>query len=396
MKIVLAPNAFKGSLSATAAAAAMARGFRRVMPDAELLAAPVSDGGDGLVDVLAEIMGGRIVSAEVSDPLGRKVSAEFALVDVGRTAVIEMATASGLALLKEDERNPMAASTMGTGELIRHAAASGVRKIILGIGGSATCDGGVGAAAALGWKFLDPDGNDLVPCGATLRSIRAIKAPEGTGPAHGISFEIVCDVENPLLGPDGAARVYAPQKGASPADVEELEMGLANLAAVIKKQLGTDVASIKGGGAAGGMGAGMAAFFNAKLRRGAELVLDLIDLSDKLKGADLIVTGEGRIDSQTVFGKAPAEVAKFAKARGVPCIAVCGARTGALGQLHNAGCHAIFSICPGPCTLEHASANAAELLADACAQIAGLVSALRNMGCRKGKGKSTLRRPTVF
>jgi glycerate kinase len=283
-------------------------------------------------------------------------------------AAIEMALASGLALLPDTQRDPTRTTTRGTGELIAAALDLGPARIGVGIGGSATNDGGIGMATALGLKFLDARGALLEPVGGELGRIRRIDLTGRDPRIDRVRLEAVCDVDNPLCGPQGAAAVYGPQKGATPEQVKALDAGLANLAEIIERDLGIHVRDLPGAGAAGGLGAGLHAFLGATLRRGVDMVLDLVDLDAKLDGADLALTGEGQIDFQTVFGKAPAGVAAAAKARGVPCVAIAGSVGEDLGALHDAGLDAVFSLCPGPLTLERAMAEAAPLLAAAAEQ----------------------------
>ncbi len=363
MKIVAAPNAFKGSLTAGQVAAAMETGIRRVLPDAEVVRVPVADGGDGLVEVTREALHGERRRLLVTGPRFHLVEAEFCLVPEMRLAAIEMALASGLALLAEDERNPMQTTTLGTGELIRAALDLDVERIIVGIGGSATNDGGMGMATALGVRFLDGDGRPVRPVGGSLEQVRHIDISQLDPRVGRVRFQALCDVTNPLVGPEGAARVYAPQKGASPQEVEALERGLANLARVIHADLGLDVAAMPGAGAAGGLGAGLYAFLGAELVPGIDLLLELVGLDDKLTDADLVLTGEGQIDFQTAFGKAPAGVAARARSRGIPCLALAGSVGHNLGELHQRGIDAVFSICPGPVSLDAAMRNAEDFLA---------------------------------
>ncbi len=363
MKIVAAPNAFKGCLSASAAAQAMADGVRRALPDAEVVCVPVADGGDGLVDVAIEGLAGEPRVVSVTGPLGDFLEAKYCYVPAMSFAAIEMALASGLALLPESRRDTIRTTTVGTGELIRAALDLGVSRIGVGIGGSATTDGGIGMATALGVRFLDEHERTVEPVGGSLGAIRHIDISGLDPRVKSVRFEAVCDVDNPLCGPKGAAAVYGPQKGATPEQVAFLDAGLANLADVIEKDLGPDVRDLPGAGAAGGLGAGLRAFLGAELRRGVDLVLDLVKLDEKLQEARLVLTGEGQIDFQTVFGKAPAGVGAAAKARGVPCIAIAGSVGERLEDLHRAGIDAVFSLCPGPTTLETAMTNAAELLA---------------------------------
>jgi glycerate kinase len=357
MKIVAAPNAFKGSLGARAAAAAMARGARRARPDAEVAEVPVSDGGDGLVDVLAAASGGERRTARVRDPLGRPVEADWALLP-GETAAIEMALASGLALLRDGERDPLRATTAGTGDLVAAALDAGARTLRIGIGGSATNDGGAGLAAALGVRFLDASGEPFVPAGGTLRNICRIEMEGLREDARTATVEVLCDVRNPLLGPEGASRVYAPQKGASAGEVETLEAGLAHLADRIEADCGVTVRDTPGAGAAGGLGAGLMAFLSATLRPGVEAVLEMVRLREALAGAELVLTAEGALDSQSVHGKAPVGVAGAARGAGVPCIALAGSLPAERDALREAGLVALFPLVPGPRTLDQALARA--------------------------------------
>lgn len=370
MKIVLAPNAFKGSLTASEAAAAMAVGVGRACPDAEIVQVPVADGGDGLVDVALEALGGDAHEATVSGPLGAPLAARYCVVPSMCFAAIEMALASGLALLSENQRDAMRASTWGTGQLIAAALNHGVSRIGVGIGGSATTDGGIGMAAALGVRFLDESGDAVEPVAADLGRIRQIDTTGLKPRLKEVRVEAICDVDNPLTGPDGAAAVYGPQKGATPEQVEELDRGLGNLADVIERDLGIDVRGVAGGGAAGGLGAGLCAFLGAELIKGVDFVLDLVGLEDKLAGADLVITGEGQIDFQTVHGKAPAGVGAAARAQGIPCLAIAGGVGDDLGNLHDIGIQAVFSLCPGPVTLATATANADDFLARSAEQVA--------------------------
>jgi glycerate kinase len=280
-----------------------------------------------------------------------------------------MALASGLALLAERERDATATTTLGTGELMRAALDLGAEHIIVGLGGSATNDGGIGMAQALGWRFLDTAGQPVKPVGGRLADIARIDGTARDPRLAQVRVEAVCDVDNPLTGPRGAAAVYGPQKGASPAQVAALDAGLDHLAALIERDLGRKIADLAGAGAAGGLGAGLVAFAEAALRPGAELVLDVLELERHLDGADLVLTAEGRIDSQTAHGKAPAAVAARAKAHGIPCIALAGSIGEGVGVLHALGIAAAFSLCRGPMTLEEAERDAAQLLADAVEQV---------------------------
>jgi glycerate kinase len=341
----------------------MACGVAWAGPNIEIVPVPVADGGDGLAEVLVDALQGERRTALVTGPRGDPVLAAFCHVPARRLAAIEMAAASGLALLPKDRRNPLLTTTYGTGELIRAALDLGLSHLIVGIGGSATNDGGIGMAAALGVRFLDAGGAPVEPVGGALAAIRRID-PSGRDPRlAGVRIEAICDVDNPLLGVRGAAGVYGPQKGATPEQVRELDAGLAHLAALIERDLGVDVRDLPGAGAAGGLGAGLKAFLQADLRRGVDLVLDLVGLDQQLRGADLVLTAEGQIDVQTAFGKAPAGVAERARALGVPCFALAGGVGGGLDALHALGIDAVFSLCPGPVSLEQAMAAGADYLA---------------------------------
>ncbi len=369
MKIILAPNAFKGSLTADQAAQAMAQGIRAVDKTINLIELPVSDGGDGLVPAMERTLGGEIIKVPVNDPRMRPITARYLFNETKSLAVIEMALASGLTLIPGDLQDPTLTTTYGTGELIRDALDRGARHILLGIGGSATCDGGIGAAAALGYRFLDKSGTVLPPIGASLENLSVID-PTGADPRiKTAEFGVACDVTNPLSGPTGASHVFSPQKGASPTQVETLDKGLKNFGDVVNRDLGMDIRDIEGAGAAGGLGGGMKGFFNAKLTPGIDMVLDLIDFHGHVKTADLVLTAEGFVDSQTQFNKAPAGVAKAAKAAHVPCFALCGGMGGQINTLHDLGLDAVYSICNGPLSLETAMENAADLLADSSEQI---------------------------
>lgn len=343
MKILLAPNALKGSLTAGEAAAAMAEGVRQARREAGLdrdavrpLVLPVSDGGDGLVEVLHLALGGEIRRVTVHGPLigpgePEHIESSFLQLPERGLAVIEMAAASGLALVPEQDRDPTRTTTRGTGELIAAALDQGARHLAVGLGGSSTVDGGIGAAAALGARFLDHDGRPLEPVGASLGKIRRIDLSD-LDPRLPLHLEALCDATNPLWGPDGAARVYGPQKGATPEQVEALEAGLANLVERIREdvgeELGRTIPTLPGAGAAGGLGAGLAAFLGAELVPGAERVLEWIGFDEHLEKADLVLTAEGRLDESTLrYGKAPAVVARRAREAGVPCFVLAGDST---------------------------------------------------------------------
>jgi glycerate kinase len=369
MKILVAPNALKGSCTAIAAAQAMASGVRRVDPAATVVQAPVADGGDGLSDVIIYCLGGERVAARVTGPRFDSVVAEFAWLARRTTAVVEMALASGLALLPEQHLDATATTTLGTGELMRAALDLGARTLVVGIGGSATNDGGIGMATALGYRFLDAGGHPVIPAGGYLKDIDRIDVSTVDARLADTRVEAICDVDNPLIGPLGAARVYGPQKGATGEQVARLDAGLAHLADLIERDLGCDVRTLAGAGAAGGLGAGLHAFCNADLRPGAEVVLGLVELDRHLVGADLVLTAEGRLDGQTRFGKAPGVVAAHAGRFDVPCIGIGGALGADVNLLRDVGFDAAVSLCPGPMSLDDAQAKTRELLADAAEQV---------------------------
>jgi glycerate 2-kinase len=325
MRIVIAPNAFKGSLSALDAAQAIAEGVQAAAPDAELVLLPIADGGDGTVDALVAATDGKQRTLPVRGPLGDRVEAGYGLIDQGATAVIEMAKAAGLALLPADQRDPRITTTYGVGELLQHAFDHGARHFIVGIGGSATNDGGAGMAQALGYHLLDDQGHELAPGGLALKQLARIHVGGVHANWNEAVVDVASDVSNPLTGPSGASAVYGPQKGATPEMVGELDAALGRLAEVIRRDLGVDVESLPGAGAAGGLGAGLVAFAGARLRPGAEMVMEALKLDRQLLGVDLVITGEGRLDSQTArFGKGPAAVARHARNAGIPVIGIAG------------------------------------------------------------------------
>src|SRR3989442_3635366 len=328
-RVIVAPQSFKGSADAIAVASAIARGIRRAWPNARIEEMPLADGGEGTVRALVTATNGGLRRSRVHDPLGREIDAEWGVLGDGTTAVVEMAAASGLPLLKPSERDARITSTRGTGELILAAAATGAHRIVIGIGGSATNDGGAGMARAFRYRFLDRDGIDLPEGGAALARLARIDCqndPRLVRP----SIEVACDVRNPLLGPEGASAVYGPQKGATPEIVRELDAALARYADVVEALVARPIRDVPGAGAAGGLGAGLLAFLDARLVSGAELVLRVVGFVDRLRGADLVITGEGRIDRQSGYGKLTGAVTAAARRAGVPVLAVAGG----LGEGH--------------------------------------------------------------
>lgn len=324
-KIIIAADSFKGSLSSLEVADAVGRGFRRVFPECEIRKVCIADGGEGTVEALVRTLGGEYVDLEVANPLMHPVVARYGIVDGGATAVVEMSAASGLPLLAVEERNPLKTSTYGTGEMIADALRRGCRKVLVGIGGSATCDAGVGMLRALGFRFLGAKGEVLVGGGEILERIALIDDSGVMSQVREAEFVVACDVTNPLYGEPGAAYVFAPQKGADAAMVERLDLGLRNFAEVVKRYNGVDIASLAGAGAAGGLGGGFVGMLNARLERGVDMVLGAIRFDEIIKDCDLVITGEGRLDAQTLMGKAPSGVLRFAQMYDIPVIAIGGA-----------------------------------------------------------------------
>ncbi|MGB6896161.1 MAG: glycerate kinase [Dehalococcoidia bacterium] len=371
LRVLIAPQEFKGSLSARAAARAMAQGLRRALPDALLDILPVADGGPGTVEALVEAASGDLREITAQDPLGRPVQAAWGLLPDG-TAVIEMAAASGLSLLTAAERDPRRASTYGTGQLIRAALDTGCQRIIVGVGGSATNDGGAGAAQALGARLLDAQNKELPPGGAALARLARIDASSLDQRLADCQVLVATDVTNPLCGAEGASMVYGPQKGADPELARQLDAALAHYARVLQRNLGVDVAERPGAGAAGGLAAGLVAFAGAEIRSGFELVAEAVGLRERLREADLALTGEGRLDLQTGYGKTTAGVAGLAREAGVPVIAL----VGGLAEGYDVSAspfHAVLAITSGPISLEEAQARAADLVAAAAEQVGRLV-----------------------
>lgn len=372
MKIVVAPDSFKESLSAMEVAQAIEKGFRAVFPDAQIEKIPMADGGEGTVQSLVDATGGKIITKEVTGPLGEKVTAFFGVLGDGKTAVIEMAAASGLHLVPVEKRNPLLTTTRGTGELILAALDEGVDHLIIGIGGSATNDGGSGMAQALGARLLDKDRNEIAPGGGSLDKLANIDISELDARLQNVKIEVACDVDNPLIGQDGASHVFGPQKGATPEMVKQLDQNLAHYATILARDLGKDVAHIPGAGAAGGLGAGLLAFLDAELKSGIDIVIAATDLEEKIKDADLVITGEGKIDSQTIHGKTPIGVAKTAKKFNIPVIAICGSIADDADVVHDHGIDVLFSSLMRITTLEEALESGASNVEKTARNIAAL------------------------
>lgn len=374
MKILACPDSFKGALDARAAARAIAAGFRRGMPGARVVQRPMADGGEGTLEVIVSALGGSCFAVQARDPLGRPVIARAGLAP-GGIGIAEMASASGLPLLRPSEYDPGGAGTEGTGDLIRALLDRGSRRVIVGLGGSATVDGGAGMARALGVRFLDRRGREVTGGGSRLREIVAVDLAGIDRRVARTRFTALCDVSNPLSGEHGAAPVYGPQKGAGPRLARELDEGLANFGRVIERETGRRVSGLRGAGAAGGLGAAMAAFLGARLRPGIEAIIEETGFEEQLSGTDLAVTGEGRVDGQARFGKALAGIARAARRHRVPLVALCGSRGEELTALRRSGITAVFSIVPGPLGLEEAMSGTARLVSDTCAEIARLLRA---------------------
>lgn len=352
-KIVIASDSFKGSISAAEVAACGERAVHRLFPDCEVVQLPVADGGEGTVETLTAALGGQSVATVVHDPLGRLITAQYGLITKEETAIIEMATASGLPLLQPEERNPWLTSTYGTGELIRDALERGCRKFLIAIGGSATNDGGMGLLQALGFRFLDAEGQELPGCGGSLSRIAQIDTSRALTALTECQFTVACDVTNPFYGREGAAYVFAPQKGADAEMVEALDQGLRHFAQLIQTTQGIAIDQLPGAGAAGGLGGGLVAFLQARLRPGIEMVLDALQFDTQIAGADLIFTGEGKLDTQTCMGKTPFGVLRHAQQQGIPVVALGGA-VEASEALNRCGFLAVLPILPYPTSLAKA------------------------------------------
>ncbi len=376
MRIVVAPDSFKESLSASKVAFAIAEGIQKVDPRADIICIPMADGGEGTVEALVTATSGKIVSVLSVDALNRPIESFYGVLGNGKTAIVEMAAASGLELLSANERNPLITSTYGTGILLRAAIEAGFQEIIIGIGGSATNDGGAGMAQALGFKLLDKNGCSIGLGGGSLSNLFKIDCSEVHPLLSSVKITIACDVQNSLLGPSGATAVYGPQKGATPETIEILEKGMTNYSNILKQEFGMDYSEAPGAGAAGGLGAGLMAFCNAKIRSGFELIAELTMLEKQVSEANLVFTGEGKIDSQTAYGKTISGIAKLCKKHQVSLIALAGMVSGDLSELYQQGLTSALAIANKPMSLEESKKNAANLLSSASEQILRLISEL--------------------
>ncbi|MEA1911558.1 MAG: glycerate kinase [Spirochaetota bacterium] len=363
MKILIAPDSFKGSATSRRAAEAIGKGVHQIFPDAELIQIPVADGGEGTVEALTESMNGEIIHTEVQDPLGQVVNAEYGILP-DKVAVIEMASASGLTLIPDNKRNPLITSTYGTGQLILDAMERGCWEIIIGIGGSATNDGGTGMARALGFRFLDSQGQELPEGGGALSDLSDIDDSGMDERIVKTKVLVACDVTNPLTGTEGASHIYGAQKGASASDIQHLDEALGNLAKIVNSKYCRANENIPGAGAAGGLGYGLMEFCGGELKSGIEIVLDLIKFDSYLDGVDLVISGEGRIDGQSVYGKVPVGIAGRAKKKNIPVLVVVGDIGPKVDAVYEHGIDAVMSSVNKAMSLEEAMSNSYELLID--------------------------------
>ncbi|WP_422858540.1 glycerate kinase [Flagellimonas sp. S174] len=362
MKFVLAPDKYKGSLSGEEFCDAVESGLLKVFPEAQILKKPLADGGDGTLEVVKHYLNAEIVSTTVQDPLFREIESGYLFSKEKGIAFIEMSEASGYKLLSKTELNCMNTTSLGTGELIKDALERGARQIVLGIGGSATNDGGIGMAAALGYQFLDSDGNEIKPIGKNLSAINRVDSANVHPKLEEVEFKVACDVKNPLHGKEGAAFVYGPQKGATQEDVIALDKGLQNFAKVVHKEYGLDVQSIQGAGAAGGMGAGAVVFLKASLASGIDLIKEMALFDEVIQGSDWIITGEGQLDKQTLSGKTIVGVLQAAKKHQIPVAAFCGSVSVSIEDLETMGLDYVTSIINQPGTLQEAKDKSFENL----------------------------------
>lgn len=376
MKILVAPDSFKGSLSSKEVLKAISEGIRRAI-DAEIVGLPIADGGEGTVDALITSLGGKIIDVDVLGPLGNVVKGYFGVLNDG-TAVIEMAASSGLNLVPNDMRNPLITTTYGVGQLIKKALDAGCRKFIIGLGGSATNDGGAGMIQALGVKLLDEDGKDIPYGGGNLHKLKKVDISSIDKRVYESSFIVASDVTNPLCGEYGASAVYGPQKGATPEMVEILDRNLKHYSSVIKETLGKDFSDVPGAGAAGGLGFSLMAFLNAKIRSGIDIVMEASNIDEKVKSCDIVITGEGNSDFQTAYGKAPAGIARIAKKYGKPVVILSGGLGKNYKDLYDVGVTSMFSIVDRPMTLQEAMINAKKLIADRTEDIIRIFISGRN------------------
>lgn len=375
-RIVIASDSFKGSASSKEVGTYISEGIHSLYPDYETKVFSIADGGEGTVDAILDVNQGEKVTVSVRGPLDSLVDASYAIIDDGRTAVLEMAAASGITLVDSGSLDIMKASTYGTGQMIKSALEHGVERIYIGIGGSATNDGGMGMAAALGVKFFDVQGKELTANGENLSKVASLDASATEGCFDSVELIILSDVTNPLCGSNGATAIYGPQKGASEDLIKVLDEGLANFAQVIKKTLHKDIKDVPGAGAAGGLGAGLMAFLNGQSQRGIDKILQMIHIEEDIKRADLVITGEGRMDGQSINGKAPIGIAAIAKKYGVPTVAIVGSRSLELDEVYHQGIAGVFDIVNRPMTLDAAMADTRSLVLSASRNLIALFGTL--------------------
>ncbi|MDR3357536.1 MAG: glycerate kinase [Desulfovibrio sp.] len=380
MRIIVAPDSFKGSISASDAASAMEAGIRRVFPRADVVRAPVADGGEGTVRTIVAATKGQLRKAAVTGPLGRPLVAEWGILGDGATGVVEMAAASGLPLVPGRERNPCVTTTKGTGELVRAALEAGLKRLVLGIGGSATNDGGAGFARALGARFLDASGDEVPEGGIFLARLQRLDLSGMDDRLNNLEILVASDVDNPLCGPCGASAVFGPQKGADPEMVRRLDAALAHYAEIAEAATGRDVADMPGAGAAGGLGAGLLFFTNARLRPGVEIVLEAMNFDELARSADIVFTGEGNTDFQTACGKAPVGVALAAKRHGKPVVCVSGGLGKGWRDVLEKGIDGVMPCPDAPMSLQECMERGATLVSDAAERAARLVAAGMGLG----------------
>lgn len=379
MKIVIAPDSFKESMTSLEAATAIEKGFKKVLPNEEYLKVPMADGGEGTVQSIIDATGGSFKTETVKNPLGESLKAQYGLTGDKKVAVIEMAASSGLDKVEPSDRNPLKTSTYGFGELIHSALDEGVEEIILGIGGSATNDGGAGMIMSLGGKLLDKNEKNIFPTGEGLKELQFIDVSNIHSRIKDVTFRVACDVDNPLTGPNGASYIYGPQKGGDSKMLEQLDKNLVHYAEIVKKQMGKDIDSPAGAGAAGGLGAGLLGFLDAKLQRGGDLLVEMLSLEDALKDAALLITGEGSINHQTHFGKTPVAVSHIGKKLGIPTIALAGSLNEGYESIYKEGIDAAFSIIPQLSSLETVLANGKENVETLATNIATIIKLSRSL-----------------
>ena len=375
MKVVSAIDSFKGSMTSLEVSEAFEKGVKKIFKDINFIKVPLADGGEGTVQALIDNLSGKLVSIKVKDPLMHEIDSFYGISGDGKTAIIEVAAASGLPLISLEHRNPMKANTYGTGELIKDAIKNGCREFIIGLGGSATNDAGMGMLSALGYIFLDENGNELFPNGENLMKIRDINQSNIEKDLLECKFLVACDVDNPFYGENGAAYVYAKQKGATDTNIKDLDDGLINFSKVIFDKMKVDISEISGAGAAGGLGGAFLSFLNSELKSGIDIIIEKINLEEVIKNADYVITGEGRLDFQSAMGKTPVGVSKLAKKYNIPVIAIGGSVADDIDNIYECGITTVFSIIDSPMTLAEAmnTKNAEKLVEKTAEQIFRLI-----------------------